>query len=376
MKTHRKKADQSLASKPARFFEKELVGEEAPSFATMQELYNLAAGLLERRPWELLSEEQLLLVEGAASPELCVCSVMGTLGEVRSLHVYIGAEGYRLFQRLLASERMTMGEFFSTQRSVSVEFVRLGELTSADRGLLKVMGHPLKRGTLAPIFRAVRPGYYPWYVTEREARMLAECQRALIAILDICQTKTDSDFWERENVYPLLSRRGAETKETVTETSYDMRLAEAPRYSAPVPDFGTLDEARIQRIRESGYPIQGVLEVDHFYGGAIIGETNRRKSCFRVALAVDAKSGFVYPPEASLPEPPTADVLRDAIFLAIDSARALPREVHVRSSEFKVLLEPLAHALGFSLKAIKSLPALDMAKEHLLKMLGDEGPIP
>jgi len=42
MMTHRKGTDPYLASKPARFFEKELVGEEPPFFATMQALYNLA----------------------------------------------------------------------------------------------------------------------------------------------------------------------------------------------------------------------------------------------------------------------------------------------------------------------------------------------
>jgi hypothetical protein len=45
---------------------------------------------------------------------------------------------------------------------------------------------------------------------------------------------------------------------------------------------------------DSGHPFQGVLEVDHFHGAGMIGEKNQRKSCFRMAVAVDAKSGFVY----------------------------------------------------------------------------------
>jgi len=145
MRTHRKETDQYPVSKPERFFEKELIGEEPASFATMQELYNLANDLGDRHPWVVLAEDQLVLVEGAASGELCICSVMGALGQVRALHVYIGPEGYRLFRRLHSGERMTPGEFFAAQRSVYVEFVRLGELTAADRVLLKAMGHRLKR---------------------------------------------------------------------------------------------------------------------------------------------------------------------------------------------------------------------------------------
>jgi hypothetical protein len=372
MRIQRKETDQHLVSKPERFFEKELVGEEPPSFATMQKLYNLARELLVRHPWDLLTEDQLVLVEGVASQELCFCSVMGALGQVRALHVYIGPEGYRLFRRLHGGERMTAGEFFAAQCSVYVEFVRLGELTAADRGLLEVMGHLLKRGTLAPIFRSVRPGYHPWYVTEGEAQMLAECQQALIAICDIRKAKPALDFWEKESVYPLLSRRAKEG----IEAKYEIGLVDAPSFSLPIPDFGAIDEARIQRIRDSRHPLQGVLEVDHFYGAGMIGEKNQRKSCFRMALAVDAKSGFVYAPEVSSPRPSTGDVLMRVILRAIESTCALPREVHVRSGEFKVLLEPLAQALGFSLRVMKSLPALDFAKCQFLEMMGDPGRLP
>jgi hypothetical protein len=372
MMTHRKGSDQYLVSKPARFFEKELVGEEPPSFATMQTLYNLARELFGRHPWDLLTEDELVLVEGAASQELCFCSVLGALGQVRALHVYIGPEGYRFFQRLQSGEKMTVGEFFAAQRSVYVEFVRLSELTAVDRGLLKVMGHLLKRGTLAPIFRSNRPGHHPWYVTEGEARMLAECQRALIAICDIRKAKPALDFWEKESVYPMMSRRAEEGN----EAKYEIHLVDAPSFPLPMPNFATLDEARIHRIRDSGYPFQGVLEVDHFYGTGMIGEKNQRKSCLRMGLAIDAQSGFAYPPEVSSPEPSTGDVLMRVTLRAIESACALPREVHVRGGEFKLLLEPFAQALGFSVRAMKSLPALDFAKCQLLEMMGDPWPLP
>jgi len=297
---------------------------------------------------------------------------MGSLGQVRALHVYIGPEGYRLFQRLHSGEKMTTGEFFAAQRSVYVEFVRLGELTAADRGLLKVMGHLLKRGTLAPIFRSIRPGHHPWYVTEGEARMLVECQRALIAICDIRKAKPTVDFWEKESVYPMLSRRAGEGN----EAKYEIHLVDAPSVPLPIPNFGTLDEARIQHIRDSRYPFQGVLEIDHFYGAGIIGEKNQRSSCLRMGLAIDAQSGFAYPPEVTSSGPSTGDVLMRVTLRAIESACALPLAVHVRSGEFKLLLEPLAQALGFSVKVMKSLPALESAEGQLLEMMGDPGLLP
>lgn len=253
-----------------------------------------------------------------------------------------------------------------------MEFVRLGELNTPDRTLLKVMGHPLKRGVLAPIFRSIRPGYHPWYVTESEAGILAECQRALITIYDLLKANPDLNYWDQKSTYPMLSRQGEEGK----EQEYRIRLVAAPNFPVPTAKLPILDEARIRRIRESRYLLNGVLEVDHFYGAGMIGERNQRKACFRMGLAIDANSGLAYPPEITLPTSSTGDVLTQVVLKAIESAHALPREIHVKVGEFKVLLDPLAQALGFPVRVTKSLPALDFAKNQLLKSMGEPEPLP
>lgn len=361
-----------MATQPTHFFEKQLSAEEAPSFATMQRLYDLARELFGRRPWDRLSEDELVLVEGAVTGELCFCSVMGALGELRALHAYIGSDGYRFFKRIYSGEAISAGEFIATQRSVNVDFVRLSDLTVPDRDLLKAVDGPLKRGTLVPIFRSSRLGYHPWYVTEDEARILAECQQALILICDRLEADPKLDYWEKQNVFPMVSGPSKDCN----EEQYHVRLVDAPRLPVPMPTFASLDETRIQRIRQCRYAVRGTLEVDHFYGTAMIGEKHQRKACLRMTLAIDAQSGFAYPLEASLPTSPTADALSRVVLQAIESAGTLPREIHVRSGEFKVLLEPLARALGCSVRTKDSLPALDFAKSCLQEMMGDPGQLP
>ena len=70
---------------PDRCFVRELAGETAPSFSTMERLYGLASELYGLRPWRLIDESQLILVRDSASGEVCYCSVMGMLGEVYSI---------------------------------------------------------------------------------------------------------------------------------------------------------------------------------------------------------------------------------------------------------------------------------------------------
>jgi hypothetical protein len=53
------------------------------------------------------------VVRDRVSGELCYCSVMGALGEVLSLHAYIGTEGLRQFRKMEAEEVADPGVFFS-----------------------------------------------------------------------------------------------------------------------------------------------------------------------------------------------------------------------------------------------------------------------
>jgi hypothetical protein len=106
--------------------------------------------LLALKPLSFVDDGNLILVETATPAETCYCSVMGALGEVFSLHAYIGEESFRGLSRVLAGKQVFPSEFFATHRGVSVEFVKASELTPPDRELLKHFKHPFGRGMAAP----------------------------------------------------------------------------------------------------------------------------------------------------------------------------------------------------------------------------------
>ena len=180
-------AKRQIAAAPAhadRYFAKELAGENPPSLSSLESLYKLASALYALRPWHILDDNQLVLVRDRATTEICYCSVMGALGEVVAhCRTHIGTESYRLFRKIIAGETIDPGEFFASQRSVSVEFVSRAGLDAADRKLLADLGHPVGRGLASPVFRAIRPGFLPWFVTEEEAQTLGalheRCNRDL-----------------------------------------------------------------------------------------------------------------------------------------------------------------------------------------------------
>src|ERR1039457_2316850 len=191
---------------PEKCFVKELAGETPPSFQTMERLYGLASDLYGLRPWRVLDEDNLIVVRDSVSGELCYCSVMGALGEVLSMHAYLDAEGLRQFRKMEAEEIADPGEFLVSTPCVYVEFVPRSELQRQDRELLAALGHPQGRGLASHIFRTMRPGFLPWFVTEEEARTLAECIRAVIVVCAAITSQESMKFWELADTYPLVTR--------------------------------------------------------------------------------------------------------------------------------------------------------------------------
>jgi hypothetical protein len=359
----------SAGSKPDQFFTKELLGETPPSFSTMERLYRLAVKLYTLRPWYVLAESELVLTRDTATGETCYCSVMGALGEVLAVHAYIGTERYRLFRKVAAGEISGAGEFYETQHSVYVEFAPRAELDAQDRSLLTALGHPVREFQASPIFRASRPGFRPWYVTEQEGLLLAECLRAVIVICSAVSARAGLKYWNGVDTYPMVSQ--VDGKEG--EPQYHVELVKVTLPSEPPLSPVQLGEEQLHRLRNRDYAIRGVMELDYFPSAAPIGQKNERKACMRVALAVDADSGFLFPPELAPPGVSVADALAMAIIKAIETSRTLPSEVRVPSRKLKDCLNPISEVCGFPVKVVRALPALAEAREGLMRMM--EGPV-
>ena len=360
-----KKRAGSAAVLSDRCFVRELVGETPPTFSSMERLYGLASKLYGLRPWQLLDESQLILVRDSASGETCYCSIMGALGELYAMHAYIGTESLRLFRRMEAEEITDAGEFFASQHSVYVEFVPRAELERQDRELLAALGHPQGRGLASPIFRAIRPGFHPWFVTEEEAMTLAECIRAVIVVCSAVAGHERATFWDQADAYPMVSPvEGVEPR-------YRIDLVKSILPAEPPVCPVRLEEETLRQLRGQDYAWRGVMELDHILAGTPIGKKSERKACASIALAVDAESGIFYAPEATDSRVTAGDALAKVFLKAIQASRTLPKEVHVRSQRLKDCLAPIMEPLGVAIRVTSRLPAMDEARSHLLRFFNE-----
>jgi len=348
---------------PDQFFAKQLKGETPLSFNTAKQLCSLAERILAHRPWQQLLETDLVFLRRDPA-DLRVCSVMGALGEVFVVVAYQGMEGYHFFQKFQTTETAPPDDYYGEQRSVFLEYEKSTALTAPDREMLQAVGYPITRGARLPIFRALRPGYHPWYLADSEGAALAD---VLTAMLFVCERLAAGrpDWWDKAGSYPLLTRAA----DAQGQPHFTVEQFAPPPIAMPSVTPPAIDPERLERSR-SRKRAAGVLQLDHFFMAARIGGANERKSLARVVLAVDGGSGFVYPPEMGGPEEDTGKLLADAVLKMLEAGAPPPREIHVRSDEYCAALEPLAAALGARILVRNSLPALDRARDALLLRMG------
>ena len=347
-----KKRTTSAPVPPERCFVKELAGEIPPSFPAMERLYRLSSDLYGLRPWRILDEDDLIVVRDSVTGELCYCSVMGALGEVLSMHAYLGTEGLRQFRKMETEEIADPGEFFESTHCVYVDYVTRAELLRQDREVLAALGHPHGRGLASPIFRTMRPGYLSWFVTEEEARTLAECIRAVIVVCAAVTSQESIKFWELADTYPLVARSEG------VEPRYHVEVFHSILPPEPPVTPARLAEETLLAIRARDYAVRGVMELDITYSGAAIGKKGERNACASIAIAVDAESGMVLAPEVTDASVAPGDTLATVFIKAIEASRTLPKEVRVRSQRLKDCLAPLLNSFGVTVRvATRSLTA-------------------
>jgi len=348
------------------FFQEQLKGEEALSRTTAEQLYGAATRFMLERPWEFLADEELILVDDPESRERCYCCVMGAAGEWIGMYAYQGEDSYRMYRKLADGHKPDPYGYYEKQKGVSLEIVRVAELEAADRVLLKAFEHPLKKGMLAPQFRAVRPGYLPWHVTEAEGRLLLHCLRA---VDDFCATATDEEreeFWQKRDAFPLVVQESP-------DQDYSVRLVTAPAPGPAPIEVADLDEERIRRITAECKKSEAILEAERFFAPGITGQKNERKMCMHGAIIADANSGFLYHSEFGMAGETRVAIVSRALLVAMESAHFVPAEVRVKETALGTGLAGLGSALGFEVRTVKNLPATEEAKRFLFETMSKGG---
>jgi hypothetical protein len=356
-------------------------------------LYAAAGAFEDIACWDWMSDTDVFGVQNPDNRDIGYCCVLGELGEVFGLVVYLGSEGLEQ-HRKIQSGKIHAGspDFAASQNCLTAWFGDRSDLDSADLKVIKGLGLKFRGSEAWPQFRSLQPGYLPWYLTEGEAKFLTLCleqasqvairfkndpewliapssNRYLVRVPVEGSTQTDNlqeNFLAEASSPSVQQLLFNEFDEPKVWQWQDQWLMPAPVIKASVHTF-PLDEVRLQRIKTTVHAHRGVWEIDAFYTPTPVDGDNRPFFPYSL-LCADHDSGLIF--DTVLGEPAEWEAqFSKSLLDCIVNCNFVPNALWVRKEALRQLFEPLAAALSIEILSTTKLPAVDRAKRELLKFL-------
>ena len=349
-----------------------------PSHDEAKALCNLAAQIKALAPWQWMEETDVFGVEDPDTREIGFVSVMGNIGEYEAVGVYSGAEGLFSFIDLQSGSSPNPDRLIEIPQ-VQVSFSAPKFLEKRDRELLKGVG--LKFTGAKPMFRSYRPGFLPWFITLKEARLLIH---ALSQTLEIAKRfaeqpasfPADGDGegdGETESFLVRVSRQEdtePSGRPPAFRIAWEDQIKRIPRPKLPPIEISI--NAGLLRDLKSIHLTAMQLEADLFIGPGRIGKPQERPLALYMLMLADRLSGIIFGFEALTAEDSLNTMyasVPEAVARLLWQGKVLPKQIIVRSVLLLGLLEPLEKELKIQLRCANELPSIDEAAGSMAKWL-------
>ncbi len=338
------------------------MSEQSPTLPQWKALYEQALQFKRLACWTWMIEENLFGIQDPKTGEIGYCCVIGSLGEVFGLIVYLGSEGLEGFRKLRAKRRPPGSiEGLLLHNCLSLTFDDRKYVHKEEHEIIKQLGLSLRGRNAYPIFKNLKPGYLPWSITADEAVYLTQ---ALMQAEDVCLR-----FKEQRTLLdpPARGEYLVRTPELNGDTLTWRDCWTKPAPVKPKPLSVHFDELRVQRLKSRELKMQGIWEFDYAFADIPIKETGR--PFFPCLLIVaDHDTGFIFhnhmvPPDVY----PTQ--FANSFIEALEKTGFLPMEILVAQDEAKLILEPIATRFGIRLRKVTTCKEANRARKEFVKFM-------
>ncbi|HVG22346.1 MAG TPA: hypothetical protein VNI02_25130 [Blastocatellia bacterium] len=337
-----------------------------PSAQEWKSLYEAAIEFQKIQCWNWMYDSDIFGVQNPETGEIGYCCVMGNLGQMFALAVYLGTDGLDGYLMIQSGELATGdADTLYVQRCLMASFEDRGELNKTDLKSIKDAGLKFRGRKSWPLIRSYRPGYFPWYLTGDEARFLTV---AFEQAVDVA-LRFKEDRHLLDHVEPNLYLVRVPEKHGGQLIWRDERLEPAPVEEEAVP-VKAVDEIRLHQIKQAGRVHPGTWEVDFFYAPMPVAKEGRPYFP-PMMVCVDHNSSLILNFHLATP-PQHLSEFQDKILETFERTKALPQRVLVQKKVLFDLLQPITGVLGVKLSLVESLDATEDVRSSLFQMSDGE----
>ncbi|MFV9511437.1 plasmid pRiA4b ORF-3 family protein [Tepidibacillus sp. LV47] len=346
-------------------FQKEAVAESnaGSDLTDWQRLFDYAIQFKKLKPWEWLSDNQIIAVKLPDTGEFTYCCVLGEMGEEFGLAIYLGNDGLISLQKIMSGSE-NFHNIVTRQRSILVSFTDRDELEQWDYDLIKRLGLTFRGKKQWPLFRSFKPGYYPWYIDEQEVKIASI---ALEQVLDVAvrtgkddQLVPDSRSEQWFARIPVATGGQLEWRDaTITP--------EVIENSTPSELY--VSEFELKQLRKNvSKRLNAVIEFGTFYfHEPVQDEKGLRPYYPNVVIGADQKSGLILYYKM-IGQERFEEQYQHTFLKMIQQLGQIPQEVWVEGTESFNILQPVFKALSIKALQADKLRLIQEIKKHMMEL--------
>lgn len=332
----------------------------SPSPEQWRELFEAASSFHNLAPWQWMSDDMVFGVKDPATGTTGYCCVLGALGTLLALNVYLGGEGLESYNAIYQAEVTgNRADAPYLQRLLMASFEDRKDLDKRDLEVIRALGLTFNGSQSWPQFRDYWPGLCPWYIDSDQARFLtfALQQTHVVAL----RVRSDPDMLMLSHQDLILVRVPHASPEGISWT--DSWLPPDPAHArTPVSVLPSTRDLKGLKGKAIG---TAVWELDYWHVATTIQEKSTERPYFpKMLLAVEAASGLVMATQLFRPDMPAASV-QSEFLRSICKLPELPVEIRIKRGELLEIIGPAGLAAGVRVRKVDSLPNLERAWDEL-----------
>jgi len=335
-----------------------------PSLKDWKSLYDAAIAFRKIEPWEWMKETDIFGVQNPQTGEVGYCCIMGEMGEVLAIAVYLGTEGLEGYLNIRRGQiQPDDPDSLFIQNCLMLSFENRKLVQEDDREIINELGLKFRGKNAWPVFRRYEPGYFPWFLNRDEVLYMTN---ALQQATDIClRFKDDAKLFRapEKNQYLI---RVAEEKNGRVFWKDEWRKPSLPE-KKDQGFYKPVDEVRIQRLKKTVKSTPAIWEIDFFYAPTPVLEGERPFFPYAIMI-IDHDTGFILDMHLAETRSYQKEFL-EKFLNCIETTSVIPLEILARKEEAVKLLETYASRLNIRLSRVKKLQNIDHARREMAKHL-------
>lgn len=328
-----------------------------PTLSEWKDLYTAAIRFRDIKCWEWMYDSDLFGVQNTEGTQIGYCSVLGNLGQVYGIAVYLGIEGLGGYLKLAEDDNVDDPELLHNNDCILTSFDNKEDLEKNDLQIINSLGLKFSGSHSRPLFRRYQPGYFPWYLNCDEVKFLTLVlqQAAEIGLQfrdnpKLLETKKQDYYFTR--IY---------NKEN---SSWENAFIKPVSYRIIKPKNIVVDYQKLDSIKERLPYKNTAWEIDFFYMPGPVMPKGERPYYPYVFLWVDHAIDFLYNAHVVAKSKYEEEIPVQCIKV-IENMKYIPKQIITRKDETFELLKPIADRLAIKLQKSKKLDNFDKAKLHM-----------